>query len=134
VAYDPLWEWALRLALLALLLSVAGRRLVLPRWRRVRAPAQGSLVPSGASAAEQLALRKSHQRSVAAEAGAADALPAELLAAMRAQPTAAASTPAPQVNPHRPHRPQRHPAPEPAESSLAERLLAKKRDGGGPRP
>jgi hypothetical protein len=70
---------------------------------------------------------------VAAEAGAADALPAELLAAMRAQPTAAASAPAPQ-EPTPPAPPAPPPAPEPAESSLAERLLAKKRDGGGPRP
>ena len=134
VAYDPLWEWALRIALLALLLSVAGRRLVLPTWTRVRAAAARVRTP-GPSTAEQLAERKSARRT-ASDARSPEPVAAELEAAMRAEPRAADTTPV-RVAPPAP------PAPESASSatgtapaepaSLAERLLAKKRDGA-PRP
>lgn len=76
-AFDPLWEWALRMALLALLLGVSGRRLVLPPVHQLlRARIQARTIPNGVgeapSTAEQLAARRAaraaeHERDVAPE-------------------------------------------------------------------
>lgn len=135
VAYDPLWEWALRIALLALLLSVAGRRLVLPTWQRVRAAATRARTSPAPSAAEQLADRKAARRA-ASDTRPTEPRPAELEAVMRAEPRAVDTAPArvePAPPPPADGASSATGTPPAAPASLAERLLAKKRDGG-PRP
>ena len=147
VAYDPVWEWALRLALLSMLMSVAGRRLVLPRLRRAPRARQPSADPeSPASTAALLLAQRRSARQADGEAvppagGEADAWERELAvlasAPARARPEGAAEAPtteAPTAAPSPPPEPPTATATTaPVGASLAERLLAKKnRDGGTP--
>ncbi len=132
-AYDSLWEWALMLAMLSMLASVAGRRLVLPRLRRRAATAgapqtqNGSQNGPSATLAEEL-LRARAVRPNAAQAGGSPPT-SQPPTAGRPQTTSAPPTNVRAAGP-KPTPDASEPAGAAGPTSLAERLLAnKKKDG-----